>query len=277
LEVEGIPVNPPPGVEDPISSIFDLSDRVAQMAPTVRRLYRYTAVILVLWIVIMAIVTLFTFGSNFLIAGLAIVGFIVGVIALSLLRQTDAFFRGFVQRHRAIRLVREADPVVKIPEGRTPIERLNRYLVEENPTVARLVHDHSDAVRYRITLSGRGRSVPFDLVIERPGSWFARTLGTGDPGFAVVARLATGAITLVDLQRMEADVVDSLPSFRGVPLRLILLRPQPAPLPEDAYEYAVGHPVLLGGRLTHHRASLEVITENPDGTYDFVPRVLGVP
>jgi hypothetical protein len=275
--VRGFLVNPPPGVEDPISSIFDLSDRVAQMAPTVRRLYRYTAVILVLWIIIMAIVTLFTFGSNLLIAGLAIVGFIVGVIALSLLRQTDAFFRGFVQRHRAIRLVREADPVVKIPEGRTPIERLTRYLVEENPTVARLVHDHGNAVRYRITLAGRGRSVPFDLVIERPGSWFARVLGTGDPGFAVVARLAPAPVALADLQRIEADVVESRSSFRGAPRRLILLRPQPSPLPEEAYEYAVGHPVVLGGRLARHRASLEVITENPDGTYDFVPRVLGVP
>ena len=233
--------------------------------------------ILVLWIIIMAIVTLFTFGSNFLIAGLAIVGFIVGVIALSLLRQTDAFFRGFVQRHRAIRLVREADPVVKIPEGRTPIERLTRYLVEENPTVARFVRDHSDAVRYRITVPGRGRSVPFDLVIERPGGWFARSLGTGEPGFAVVARIAATAVTLVDLQRLEADVVESLSAFRGAPLRLILLRPQPAPLPEDAYEYAVGHPVVLGSRLSRHRASLEVITENPDGTYDFAPRVLGVP
>lgn len=270
-------MQPPPGVEDPISSIFDLSDRVAQMAPTVRRLYRYTAVILVLWIIIMAIVTLFTFGSNILIAGLAIVGFIVGVIALSLLRQTDAFFRGFVQRHRAIRLVREADPVAKIPEGRTPIERLTRYLVEENPTVARFVQEHANAIRYRITLAGRGRSVPFDLVIERPGGWLARTLGTGDPGFSIVARLVPAMITLADLQRIESDVVESQSSFRGAPLRLILLRPQTAPLPEDAYEYAVGHPVVLGNRLARHRATLEVITENPDGTYDFVPRVLGIP
>ena len=51
-------VNTPPGVEDPISAIFDLSDRVAQMAPVVRRMYRYTATILVFWIIIMAIVAL---------------------------------------------------------------------------------------------------------------------------------------------------------------------------------------------------------------------------
>lgn len=268
---------PPPGVEDPISSIFDLSDRVAQMAPTVRRLYRYTATILVLWIIIMAVVILSTLGSNPLLAGLAIVGLVIGVLALSLLRQTDAFFRNFLQRHRAIRLVREADPVAKIPEGRTPIERLTRYLVEENPAVAALVRDRNDAVRYRISISAQNRMVPFDLVIERPGSWTARTFGSGDPGFAIVARLAPPNLALPDLQRFESDVVQAQGGFRGAPVRLILLRSQPAVLPEDAYEYAVGHPVVLGGRLARHRASLEVVTESPDGTYDFVPRVLGIP
>ena len=268
---------PPPGVEDPISSIFDLSDRVAQMAPTVRRLYRYTATILVLWIIIMAVVTLSTLGSNVLLAGLAIIGLIIGVLALSLLRQTDAFFRNFVQRHRAIRLVREADPVVKIPEGRTPIERLTRYLLDENPTVASAVRERGDAVRYRISLPGPERTVPFDLVIERPASWSSRVFGSGDPGFAIVARLAPANVTLLDLQQLESDVVQTRTAFRGAPIRLILLRPASAPLPEDAYEYAVGHPVVLGGRFARHRASLEVITEAPEGTYDFVPRVLGVP
>jgi hypothetical protein len=270
-------VNPPPGVEDPISSIFDLSDRVAQMAPTVRRLYRYTATILVLWIVIMAVVTVSTLGSNVVLAGLAILGLVIGVLALSLLRQTDAFFRNFVQRHRAIRLVREADPEAKIPEGRTPIERLTRYLVEENPAVAATVRDTKDAMRYRISLPGRERTAAFDLVIERPGSWTSRAFGRGDSGFAIVARAAPANVTLADLRQLESDVVQAQAAFRGAPLRLILLRPQPAPLPEDAYEYAVGHPVVFGRRLARHRASLEVITENPDGTYDFVPRVLGVP
>jgi hypothetical protein len=270
-------VIPPPGVEDPISSIFDLSDRVAQMAPTVRRLYRYTATILVLWIIIMAVVILSTIGRNLLLAGLAILGLVIGVLALSLLRQTDAFFRNFVQRHRAIRLVREADPVVKIPEGRTAIERLTRYLVEENPTVAATLRERNDAVRYRIALPTRDRPVPLDLVIERPGSWAARVFGIGNPGFAIIARLAPANVGLSDLQLLESDVVQAQAGLRGAVVRLILLRPQPAPLPEDAYEYAVGHPVVLGGKLARHRASLEVITESPDGTYDFVPRVLGVP
>lgn len=268
---------PPPGVEDPISSIFDLSDRVAQMAPTVRRLYRYTATILVLWIIIMAVVILTTLGSNVVLAGLAILGLVIGVLALSLLRQTDSFFRNFVQRHRAIRLVREADPVVKIPEGRTPIERLTRHLVEENPTVASAVRERNDTVRYRISLPARDRPVPLDLIIERPGGWASRVLGMGDPGFAIVARLAPSSLSLSDLQQFESDVVRAQAGFRGAPIRLILLRTQPAPLPEDAYEYAVGHPVVLGGRMARHRASLEVITEMPDGTYDSVPRVLGVP
>ncbi|MCI4331447.1 MAG: hypothetical protein L3K19_06335 [Thermoplasmata archaeon] len=267
----------PPGVEDPISAIFDLSDRVAEMAPLVRRMYRYTSIVLLFWIVIMAVVALATLHGAFWLTILAVVGLIIGGLGFSLLRQTDRFFRLFVARHRSIRLVREADPRVKIPDGRTPVERLGRHLIDSNPTVDAFVRLDPSAVRYKVALPGAKRSVPFDLVIERPGGAIWKTLGMGDHGFAILARVGPEAPTVADLQRLEQDVSEVGHTLDALPVRAILLRTQPIPLPEDVYEYSVGHPAYVRRGGESYRVALEIVTEQPDGTYDFVPHVLGVP
>jgi hypothetical protein len=270
-------VRPPPSVEDPISAIFDLSDRVAQLAPTVRRMYRYTATILVLWILIMGFVTLVALGGNLTLAILSVLGLIAGVIALSLLRETDGFFRNFVLRHRAIRLLREADPIVRVPAGRTPIERLARYLAQASPAIEAWLKEHPEALRYRAEFPGRGAPVMFELLIERPGSALWRWFGRGDAGFAVLARLGPEAPTTSDLQRLAADAQAVTGRLSAPPVRLILLRTGAVPLPEDVYEWAVGRPAFLSRGFARYRVSTEIITEGADGTYDFVPYVLGVP
>jgi hypothetical protein len=267
----------PSGVEDPISAIFDLADRAAEMAPTVRRMYRYTASILVIWIILTAFVTFVTLGTALWLAVLSFLGLVAGVIALGLIRRTDRFFGAFVQRHRSIRLVRDADPIVKVPEGRTPVERLGRYLVQSNPRVEATVVEDPSAMRYRVVLPASGESRPFDLVVVSPGGTLWRSLGRGATGFAILARVTSETVSVDDLRRMEADALAVAPQLAAAVVRLILLRPKPGPLPEEAYEYAVGHPVVFRRAFGSFRANLEVITENPDGTYDFVPHVLGVP
>lgn len=270
-------MNAPPGLEDPISATFDLSDRVAQLAPTVRRMYRYTASILVLWIVIMAILIVVSLRGLSLISVLPILGLVAGILALSMLRETDRFFRIFVQRHRLIRLLREADPVVKVPEGRTPVERLARYLQLSSPAIDSALREDPGRLRFRVGLPFGKRTVPFDLVLDVPGGLLFRTVGIGEPGFALLARNGPEAPTRADLEALAADAQAVAPSVGGAVVRLILLRTQPIPLPEEVYEYAVGHPVTIRRGLHETRVPVEIITESRDGSYEFVPYVLGVP
>ena len=264
-------------MEDPISALFDLSDRAAAMAPVVRRLYRYTAAILVVWIAIMAVVILVGLAAAGWLSVLALIGLAGGVIALGLLRQTDRFFREFVQRHRWIHLVRDADPVAKIPEGRTPIERLGRYLVSTNPRIAAAVQAEPAALQYRATLRAKGREVPMDLVLSHVADRWTRWTGGEDSSFAVVARVGGAAVTLDDLKRLEADAQAAAPTLRAPLTRIILLRTEAGTIPEPVYDYAVGHPVVVPWGRSPGRATLEIITESEGGRYDFVPHVLGVP
>jgi hypothetical protein len=268
----------PPGIEDPISATFDLSDRVAQLAPTVRRMYRYTASILVIWIVIMLLLILVGIHASLVLSLLALVGLGAGALALSMLRETDRFFRAFVQRHRSIHLLREADPVTKIPEGRTPIERLGRYLAGSSPRIDAALREDPGRLRYRVHLGSNPTTGNFDLVLALPGSALYRTTGFGEPGFAVLARLAVGpSVTIPEMESLAKDAPDAGRRLGAAVVRIILLRPQPTPLAEEAYEYAVGHPATWRQSMTDFRVPVEIISESADGTYDLIPHVLGVP
>lgn len=268
---------PPPGAEDPIAAVFDLADRAAQMAPTMRRMYRYTATVVVIYLLIMAFLLLFSLASNLVLALLAILALVFGVIALSLLRETDRFFRNFVQRQRTIRLFRDAEPAPKVPEGRTPIERLARHLAQSSPRIEELLRAEPSALTSRVQLDAGGHPAPFDLLLVRPGGSLFRAIGAGEAGFAVLARLGPDSPTLEDVQAFGRDVAAVAGRLDGLPVRAILLRTRPGPLGDGAYDFAVGHPIVVRHGLTEGRCTLELVTEQPDGTYDLVPHVLGIP
>lgn len=264
---------PPPGVEDPISAIFDLSDRVAEMAPTMRRMYRYTATVVVLFLIIMVFLLFVGLRDNLFFALLALVALVFGGLALSLLRETDRFYASYLGRHRTIKLLQEADPTPKVPAGRTPVERLGRYLAQTSPRIKAYLDARPEALRYRVTLPGKGGTPAFDLVIVAPGSALYRWTGWGDGGFAALARLAPEALAPADITQMAQDVRAAARRLPARVVRAILLRPTPGPVPEAVYDLAVGHPVdVPGGALT-----VEIVTEQANGTYDLVPHIVGVP
>jgi hypothetical protein len=264
----------PPGMEDPISSIFDLSDHVARMAPTMRRMYRYTATVVVLFLVIMVVLLFVGLADNLAFAVLALVALVFGAIALSLLVETDRFYRSFVERHRSIRLLQDADPAPKVPEGRTPVARLTRYLAQTSPRLGEELHLRPDSLRTQVRLPAEGGAdAPFDLVWVAPASAGYRWFGAGDAGFAVLARIGPDAPTLADLERFASEVGAVAARLPAQVRRAILLRAHPVPIPEEVYDRAVGRRIPVRGG----SVALEIISENADGTYDLVPHVLGVP
>ncbi|HEV2230673.1 MAG TPA: hypothetical protein VGS18_00595, partial [Thermoplasmata archaeon] len=229
----------PPGVEDPISAIFDLSDRVADMAPTMRRMYRYTATVIVAFLLIMVFLLFVGLAQNVVYALLALVAIVFGFVALSLLRETDRFYRAFAERHRVIRLLQDAEPAPKIPEGRTPMQRLARYLARSSPRIATLLLAHPEALRYRARVGPAASPTVFDLAMIAPSTGFPR-LGLGEPGFVVLARLSPDVPTVADLDAFGQEIRGVESKLPARVVRAILLRGQSQPLPESVYDYAVG-------------------------------------
>ena len=57
-----------------------------------------------------------------------------------------------------------------VHEGRTPVERLGRYLTLSNPRIEELLKASPGALRYRVSVRAGGKEIPFDLIIEEGGS-----------------------------------------------------------------------------------------------------------
>ncbi len=270
----------PSGAEDPLGAVFELSDRTVEMAPTARRrLRRASGVVVVglLLLVALTVLLLLPVRSGPALALVAVATIALGVVALGLLRETDRDLRALVHRQQGVLLFRDADPAPKVPEGRTPVERLTRYLRETNARIDALLREDPGAAKLRVDLPGGERPAPFDLLLVRPGGAFFRSLGLGEAGFAVLARVAPEAVTVADLERFAEDVANVAPHLEALPVRAILVRSGPGPLPDAVYDYALDHPIPVTHGFTRARSSLEILSENADGTYEAVPYVLGVP
>lgn len=263
----------PTGAEDPISSIFDLADRAAQMAPRVRRLYLGVSIGIGLFLAILVYLLFTGLSKNTLLSVLALVAVAFGLLALVLLGETDRFYRTFVERHRRIRLLLDAEPTPAIPKASTPMQRLARYLVRSSPRLASAVSDRPGSVRFRVRIAGERGAVPFDLAIVEPSPWLYRWFRLGPPGFTVLARLSPDAPSVADLEAFGSSVRSVARRLPAPISRAILLRLKAPPLSEEVYEYAVGHPLELDSGAV----ALEIISEGPTGTYDLVPHVLGIP
>ena len=102
------------GNEDPIAALFELADRVAEQGPKIRRMYVYTAVVIVVFLAILVYLLFVALRSSELFVGLALVTVVLGGAALTLLAESDRFYRSFSERHRRLRLLQFAEPTPKI-------------------------------------------------------------------------------------------------------------------------------------------------------------------
>ncbi|HEV2167142.1 MAG TPA: hypothetical protein VGS23_09255 [Thermoplasmata archaeon] len=262
------------GNEDPIAALFELADRVAEQGPKIRRIYAYTAAVVGVFLAILVYLLFEALRGSALFVGLALVTVVLGGTALTLLAESDRFYRSFSERHRRLRMLQFAEPTPKIPRGSTPLRRLAQHLARTSPRVAARLVEHPRALSIRTRRGANGALVEFGLSIAAPESFAHRYLKIGDPGFVVLARLGPDALTVAELERFGETASDVARSLHGRLVRAIVLRTRPLPIDDDVYELSTHRPLAVPGGPS---VPLEVITELEDGTYDLIPHVIGVP
>lgn len=260
-------------VENPISALFDLAEDVNAEAPRIRKLVRYASIFIYIWLIIDFVLILATIRES-LAVGLALVAiFVLGVITLGLLSHLSDFFRYYVMRHRAIVSVRNDDPIVRIPEGPTPAARLLTHLASRNPD---LYHLYPPGFVPRPALI-RGRSgafYPLDVHLVRHCSISFLLLGRGYPGYQIIAKQFDRAPSPADLVWLKSAAEDIASAHRVPASRVIALWPRKGEeLSEEAYNVLMSQVVRFSHRGKHFASSLELIIENGDGTYEFIPYI----
>ncbi len=232
------------------------------------------AVLLILALVAGA-VDILAFRHNIVFGLILVPFFIIGLMALGNLREISRFFDYYALRHRIVKGVRDADPVVRIPEGRDPVQRVLAFLAGQNPEVRALLRTPG-ASSVPATLRGRsGYAQPFDAYVQKPATGLRGWWGFGSPGFTIFIRAYAGPPTAADLQALKGAVED-VTALSGVPpSRVIALWRETgqARLSDEAYAFLTKEVVRVVGLGKEAACSLQSIAEGADGTYDFIPYI----
>ena len=202
--------------------------------------------------------------------------FILGFIILELMRDLRSFFDYFALRHRVIQRVRQADPVVYVPEGADSVQRILTHLGTTSPDVRGLM-SIPGALATPALLTGRsGLTYQFDAYLRRDPSTLWRVTSLGAPGFGVFVKGFDHAPTLTDLQALKAAVQDVAVATRIPPARILVLWKSKGEetVSADVYEFLTKDAVRVTIRGSTYACSLELAIERDDGTYDFIPVVV---
>src|SRR5437667_4432474 len=190
-----------------------------------RRVSRQTPrLVLLILVIVFANLMIVSVGGMFLIFGIVLVAlFVLGFIILELMRDLRSFFDYFALRHRVIQRVRQADPVVYVPEGKDAVQRILAHLASSSPDVRGLMAVPG-AVAIPALLTGKsGLTYSFDAYVRRSPSQLWRTVSLGSPGYAVFVKAFERAPTLQDLNALKAAVEDASLASRLPPARIRVL------------------------------------------------------
>src|SRR5436309_6698252 len=242
-----------------------------------RRISGSTArLVLLILVIVFANLQIISIGGLLFVGIVLVALFVLGFIILELMRDLRSFFDYFALRHRVIQRVRQADPVVYVPEGKDAVQRILSHLAATSPDVRGLLAVPG-AVAIPALLTGKtGLTYSFDAYVRQPASFLWKTVSLGTPGFAVFVNAFDKAPTAEDLKALKAAIDDASLAARIPPARILVLSRAKGyeRVSADAYEFLTKEAALVPLRGSTFACSLELAIERDDGTYDFIPLVL---
>ncbi len=260
-------------VENPISAVFDLAEEVNAEVPRIRKLVTYATVFMGIWLFVDLLLILASIGNGNVFLAVALLAlFVIGILALAMLRNLGDFIRYYSRRHAAILRVRNEDPIVYVPKGDTAVIRLFQYLSARSPSLAPAIASK----QYQLGAILKGESgllYNFDGYLRSGSGAFWRSLGLGYPGYQLIIKAFGYPPRPDDLLSLKTAAEDVSKENRLPPSRVIALwiRRADQDLSEDAYRTITESKVTFAHRGKKYASSLELVIENEDGTYEFIP------
>lgn len=202
--------------------------------------------------------------------------FVLGFVILELMRDLRSFFDYFALRHRVILAVRQADPVVHVPQGKDAAARILEHLATTDLQVRSVLATPGGLASPALLTGKSGLTYSFDAVLRSERSRLARAFGIGSPGFAVYAKSFGRAPTADNLRSLKSAVEDVSASTQIPPARIFVLWEalgNEAVSPET-YEFLTRETARVRIRGTTYACSLQLVREGDDGTYDFIPVIM---
>ena len=262
-------------VENPIAAMFDLSEEVARQSPNIRSLVRYAYAFILIWLFVDFLLILVFLGTGNFFLFLIMAGlFAIGLTALVMIRRISRFFKYYVVRHRAIKAVRDMDPMVYAPQGKTSTERFVTYLRARNRA---MFGKEVEVAMPGIVHGQHGTPYSFDAIIKEPPGALWKMFGFGRHGFTVYIKHFEGPPGLEEMRAFRDAVGNVSARTRIPPKRVVALweREEDQTLTDDTYRYVTSQAVVFRHKLRSFSCAIEIVSEH-GGAYDFIPYVTNV-
>lgn len=261
-------------VENPITDMFKLSEGVYDLVPELKRMILYSYFYLGSTLLI-----IFGFLLVFLVPPTNIFGFlvllfmfIIGIVSFTLLRKLNRFIKYFSIRHQAIKAVYE-EHEVSIPSGADPVERVVTYVSQKDTRLKGIIKDKG--LKRDHAIKAGGSSFTFDAFGCAHPAIMHTLFASGDPGYSIFIKSMKEYPTLMQLMDFDSAVTKSCKALGLVPSRaIILVTGAKSELDDAVYESILASPIVVNsGILMSEKftCSVQIITESPDGKYDFIP------
>jgi hypothetical protein len=250
--------------DNPTSALFDLAEEMAENYRKISYL-KYYAYIFILVSIILLVVLLAASMASQNFAGVIITFAIIisGIMLLRLVIFTIQFLDDFYSNFEAIKLVREIDPLPKLATGKTPVDRLEAYLKNNDPIISRELK-----TGFELQKNYAAGGTKWSLALFRKPKFM------GPKGFLILANKITTLPKLSDFIKLEADLEAVMNQFM-VPDRVIILCQASAKydgISDDLYSYLTdkSHFLLKNGKKLQYKLQLFVETA---GRYEIIPLI----
>jgi hypothetical protein len=248
--------------DNPTSALFDLAEHMSDNYHKIIYIKYYAYLFIGITIILLIILSLFLLAEgNFAFLIIFIALLISGIMLLRLVIFTKNFLNDFDKNFRAIKLVRDIDPIPKVPDGRTQLERFEIYLKNYDPSVSTELKDGVD-INKNIALGKSKWSL----------AMFRRARSFGPTGYLLLTKIIKGEPKLGDFIKLEKKLETVAKEFM-LPDRMIILYRAPKNyngISDDLYSYLTekNHFILKGGKQIPLK--LQLFVEHA-GRYEIIP------
>lgn len=274
-----LPKMDPRAMENPITGLFDLSAQVSRISYDIRQNVWYSLLFIVLWTgfsLILTIATIFQLNP----IGAIILGIITlsGFYAFRIVLFNYRFFEYFSRRYNAIRLLRDGNPNLYVPQGNTPVERFLNHLRANYGPFRQLTDNHPESIQFSAILRGHtGGAYQFDAYIGIEGGSPVFKATNIPPklvklGYALFIKVFDESPTLKDVSLLE-DTVQDITALTCLPPRVIVLHEGgDGALDEDLYQHITGKGATATCKKGSYAYNVQVVS-GVEGSYDLVPLI----
>src|SRR2546422_5708138 len=232
--------------------------------------------VLLIFVLIFGALQVMTTGGLLFLGAVLVALFILGSSILELMRDLRSFFDYFALRHRVIQRVRQADPVVYVPEGKDAVQRILTYLAATSSDVRGMMAVPGAVVTPALLTGKTGLTYSFDAYVRREPSSLWRFTSLWAAGVAGFVETFEGAPTLADLPALQTAIEDTSAATKIPPARILVLWRSKGDerVTADVYDFLTKESARVKIRGSTFVCSLELAIERDDGTYDFIPVVV---